>query len=81
MAIGQANHAAALAAAETERETILARLRREQDAERGRVKKALAELKRSLDRCAKHGMPVPLRQALKPSCHPVKLWPFGTQPS
>ncbi len=42
-----------VAAEKAEREAATARLRKEQEAERERVKRALAELKKKLDRCAR----------------------------
>lgn len=42
-----------VAAEKADREAATARLRKEQEAERERVKRALAELKKKLDRCAR----------------------------
>ena len=42
----------ALEAAAKEKEGALGKLRREQEAERERVKRAIAEMKKKLDRCS-----------------------------
>ena len=54
-----------------EREVATARLRKEQEAERERVKRALAELKKKLDRwaCMQFGFPSSTEYALE--CFPT----------
>ncbi len=52
-----------LAAEEGEREEAITRLKKEQEAERERVKRAIAELKKKLDRCTTFaGLPRGYRQ-------------------